>query len=130
MDGADKGYYLVYVATSESIINLQQHNYTEGEIDYFRIMLRTLMDSDTQSLSSIEASNLVTQVTNKPPTKLRAEQLLEKWCKLSYFVNINGNYYFGPKGLAEFSSYFQQHYKEKCVQCEICKTLVFWVNIF
>ncbi|XP_050075480.1 non-structural maintenance of chromosomes element 1 homolog [Anopheles maculipalpis] len=127
-DPLDNDFY-VFVNLQESPIDLQQNVYTPQELHYFRVLLRELTHSDDHTLTTIACLNLTNDTpgeTVKPLPKTRAEQLLNEWEELGYFVLLQEKFHFGPKSVVEFEKYLSKNYSDIMTRCLLCNVTIFY----
>lgn len=127
-DPLDSDFY-VFVNLQESPIDLQQNVYTPQELHYFRVLLRELTLSEDHTLTMIACLNLTNDTTGetvKPLPKTRAEQLLNEWEELGYFIVLNEKFHFGPKSVVEFEKYLSKNYAESMTRCCLCNVTIFY----
>lgn len=118
--------YIIFTVTCESKVNKAQKSLKPAEVQLFRLMLKRIVIDHSYCQTLIECINLVSGIQIGRITKSKAEILILKWIKDGYFRELNGNIYFGPRLVAEFIPYLQQHHKENIHTCYTCKTVVFW----
>uniref|UniRef100_A0A182Y0U5 Non-structural maintenance of chromosomes element 1 homolog n=1 Tax=Anopheles stephensi TaxID=30069 RepID=A0A182Y0U5_ANOST len=121
--------FYVFVNLQESPIDLQQNVYTPLELHYFRVLLRELTLSEDHTLSMIACLNLTADTTGetvKPLPKTRAEQLLNEWEELGYFVVLEEKFHFGPKSVVEFEKYLSKNYVDVMTRCCLCNVTIFY----
>ncbi|XP_053688295.1 non-structural maintenance of chromosomes element 1 homolog [Sabethes cyaneus] len=118
--------FYVFCNQNESAVDRLQTSYSESEVGLFRLMLREMASSEEHKLRPIVCLNLTSEITGKPVSKMRAEDLLEEWEKLGYFVQIDGMWYFGPRCTAEFGWYLTQNHGDQMHKCKLCSELVFY----
>lgn len=124
---ADTDFY-VFCNQVESQIDRLQNYYTESETALFRLILRELAGTEEHKLKPILCLNLTAEIQGKPLSKVRAEQLLDQWEKLGYFVLLDGMWHFGPKTIGEFDRYLAANYPDQMQRCKLCKESVFYVR--
>ncbi|XP_055533382.1 non-structural maintenance of chromosomes element 1 homolog [Wyeomyia smithii] len=118
--------FYVFCNQTESAIDRFQTCYTESEIALFRLILREMACSEDHKLRPIVCLNLTTNIVGKSVSKMRAEELLEEWEKLGYFVQLDGMWCFGPRSTTEFGWYLNQNHGEQMHKCKLCSELVFY----
>lgn len=79
-------------------------------------------------ITKIQCVNICSQVPVKPIAKTHGENLMVKFIKAGYFYEDNDDYYFGPKFVAEFSSFILENFPDDIHSCCLCKNLVFTVG--
>lgn len=104
-----------------------QSTYTPAELDYFRVLIKTIAVEDNYSIDPIVALNLSNQVVIAKLLKQRAEVLLDKWTYLGYFEKIDEQLYFGPKMQAEFSNFLKEKFPDSIQSCALCNCILLWV---
>lgn len=104
-----------------------QNLYTEMEIQYFPLLLREIITSDSTCIAPIVALNLIS-ILQRPLTKLRAGELLKLWTNMGYFKEMNELIYLGPRSLVEFNGYLTVNYPDFIKTCSICLKTVYKVN--
>ncbi|XP_065089192.1 non-structural maintenance of chromosomes element 1 homolog [Ochlerotatus camptorhynchus] len=124
-DPADTDFY-VFCNQTESQLDRLQNTYTESELALFRLILRELACNEENKLKPIVCLNLTSEIKSKPLSKVRAEELLEEWEKLGYFVQLAEMWYFGPKTIGEFDRYLLANYPDEMQRCKLCKESVFY----
>lgn len=77
--------------------------------------------------SSSQASQ--SQSTSKKITKQRAEDLLEEWSTVGYFINFNGNIVLGPRAIGEYRETFQTKFNDYIHSCKLCNEIALQVTI-
>uniref|UniRef100_A0A023EMY4 Non-structural maintenance of chromosomes element 1 homolog n=1 Tax=Aedes albopictus TaxID=7160 RepID=A0A023EMY4_AEDAL len=122
---ADTDFY-VFCNLVESQIDRIQNYYSESETTLFRLVLREMATSEEHKLKPIMCLNLTGEIQGKQLSKVRAEQLLDQWEKMGYFVQLGGMWHFGPKVIGEFDRYLTTNYPEQMRMCKLCKESVFY----
>uniref|UniRef100_A0A182WK80 Non-structural maintenance of chromosomes element 1 homolog n=1 Tax=Anopheles minimus TaxID=112268 RepID=A0A182WK80_9DIPT len=124
----DKDFY-VFVNLQESPIDLHQNVFTAQELHFFRVLLRELTLSEDHTLSMIMCLNFTNDTvgeTVKPLPKTRAEQLLNEWEELGYFLVLDDKLHFGPKSVVEFDKYLTKNYADIITRCCLCNVTIFY----
>ncbi|XP_040156126.1 non-structural maintenance of chromosomes element 1 homolog [Anopheles arabiensis] len=127
-DPTDMDFY-VFVSLQESPIDLQQNVFTAPELHFFRVLLRELALSEDHTLALIACLNLTNDTASegmKPLAKTRAEQLLQEWEQLGYFLTLNDKCYLGPKAVVEFEKYITRNYADVVTRCCLCNVTIFY----
>lgn len=99
------------------------------------IMERIVM-SETHSIEVMYAIQLCSllsqpsqsQSTMKRVTKQRAEELLEEWENMGYFMTTNENITLGPRCIGEFRDTFRSKFGDYIQSCQLCNELVLQVR--
>lgn len=104
-----------------------QNVYSEAEVEYFRLLLKEIATNENNCTNQIDAINLVDQMKISKLSKCRAQVLLDKWNCECYFLEIRDQIYYGPRAVAEFSTYLQQNYPDFVRNCKLCILPVFAV---
>lgn len=112
-----------------------QNNYTEAEVEFFRLILKELATADGHSIDSIYALNMIGQVKvkhigTKSFTKKRAQKIIAGWIRVGYLVEIGDRFWLGPKGIVEFGPFLRIHYADNVSECVLCKEPIFSVSFF
>ena len=129
-DPTDMDFY-VFVSLQESPIDLQQNVFTAPELHFFRVLLRELALSEDHTLALIACLNLTNDTASegmKPLAKTRAEQLLQEWEQLGYFLTLDDKCYLGPKAVVEFEKYITRNYADVVTRCCLCNVTIFYVS--
>uniref|UniRef100_A0A182K710 Non-structural maintenance of chromosomes element 1 homolog n=1 Tax=Anopheles christyi TaxID=43041 RepID=A0A182K710_9DIPT len=127
-DPTDMDFY-VFVNLQESPIDLQQNVFTAPELHFFRVLLRELTLSEDHTLAMITCLNLTNDTAGegmKPLPKTRAEQLLQEWEQLGYFLTLDDTCYLGPKSVVEFEKYLNRNYGDIVTRCCLCNVTIFY----
>ncbi|CAD7083575.1 unnamed protein product [Hermetia illucens] len=115
--------FVVFVNTIEDEINMKQTFYTEMDREYFRLLLQEITLNE-YSIQRIVALNLIAQLKPKPFSKNHAEELLDDWITLGYFLEEENLLYFGPKTLGEFSDFLAENFEDYVKKCQLCLAAV------
>lgn len=118
--------YITYNWTNEAVVNRFQITYHEGEVRFFFLLIKEMIEDEEYSIKPIQALNLTSQIEGKAVTKSRAERLLQEWSSAGYFQMIKNAYRFGPRLITEFSLHLKQHYPEAVKNCKLCGMPTFW----
>lgn len=113
--------YIIFAWTNEAEINQFQHTYNEGEVKFFHLLIKEIMEDAEHTVESIDALNCTSQIEVKPITKSRAEALLDEWIDTGYFRVVNDDILFGPRMIVEFMNYLRQHYPAAIKVCNLCQ---------
>lgn len=106
-----------------------QSTYNPAELDYFRVLIKTIAVEENYTINSIVALNLSNQVVVAKLPKQKAEALLDKWTYLGYFMKIEDQLFFGPKMQAEFPTFLKDKFPDSVQSCVLCNCILLWVNI-
>lgn len=106
-----------------------QSTYNAAELDFFRILIKTIAVEENYKIDSIVALNLSNQVVVAKLPKQKAEALLDKWTYLGYFIKIEDNLLFGPKMQAEFPTFLKDKFPDSVKSCVLCNSILLWVII-
>lgn len=122
--------FLVFSYTIASEISKFQMHYTEQAQVFFGIVTDAIGNSNTISISWIDANNLSSSVKGKPFTKNYGQQLIKQWINQGYFVeNENENIYWGPRMIVEFGNYLKTQFPDVVQDCFLCSQIVLWVRV-
>jgi non-structural maintenance of chromosomes element 1 len=119
------------------IITLFPHRfqtvYTEQEIQYFRILVKEIAESDELHIRQMSCVNLTSKIPKlkvnmKILQKTRAEELLTEWTRTGYFLLSDHEIYFGPRMLSEFGNFLKTNFPDNIVACQLCKNVVLAVS--
>ncbi|XP_055626179.1 non-structural maintenance of chromosomes element 1 homolog isoform X2 [Toxorhynchites rutilus septentrionalis] len=120
--------FYCFCPQAETAVDRLQNYYSKPELSLFRLMLKELACSEGHKVRPIVCLNLTAEITGKTITKVRAEELLDEWEKLGYFVQMDEMWYFGPKTVAEFDRYLSAHFAEHMHKCLLCNEMDFYVR--
>uniref|UniRef100_A0A182PN97 Non-structural maintenance of chromosomes element 1 homolog n=1 Tax=Anopheles epiroticus TaxID=199890 RepID=A0A182PN97_9DIPT len=121
--------FYVFVSLQESPVDLQLNAFTAPELHYFRVLLRELTLSEDHTLAVITCLNLTMDTVSegaKPLAKMRAEQLLQEWEQLGYFLTLDDKCYLGPKAVVEFEKYINKNFADVVTRCCLCNVTIFY----
>lgn len=123
----EKNYYML-INTAFTSVNKFQNAYNENELNYMRVIISELAESNDFHLNPIEVINLTSKLPGKGITKNRAQQLLDRFIMNGYFFKQNSKIYFGPKMITEFKDYLLSQFPDNINSCSLCKGIAIWVR--
>lgn len=90
------------------------------------------MTSPDYCLPAIDVLNKAVQASsnNKKLSKQRAQELIDEWCSVGYFVDLDDVIHFGPRMIGEFSDYLRLKFRDHIRICCLCNQPTFKVNFF
>lgn len=106
-----------------------QSTYSPADLDYFRILIKTIAVEEDYAINSIVALNLSNKVVIAKLPKQKAEALLDKWTFMGYFDKIDDQLLFGPKMQAEFPNFLKDKFPDSVHSCTLCNNILLWVII-
>ncbi|XP_053393735.1 non-structural maintenance of chromosomes element 1 homolog [Mercenaria mercenaria] len=110
------------VNTTETSITLLATSYAENDLQYFKKLVEQIVLSDSGSIGSMAAVNIVDSLTKKM-SKSDAEQLLSRLIRDKWIGKLeNGCVYIGTRGLLELEQYILEMF-EVAMRCNMCKKL-------
>jgi hypothetical protein len=117
------------INTAFTSVNKFQNAYTEPELNYLRLIINEIAESNDFHLNPMEVINLTSKLQGKAITKNRAQQLLDRFIMNGYFYNHNSKIYYGPKMITEFKDYLLQQFPDNISSCSLCKGIAIWVRV-
>ncbi|XP_055606651.1 non-structural maintenance of chromosomes element 1 homolog [Uranotaenia lowii] len=118
--------FYVFCNQTEAPLDRLQNCYSEPELSLFRLMLREMALAEEHRLRPIVCLNLTGQLAGKSISKVRAEELLDEWEKMGYFIQLDDHWCFGPRVVAEFERYLSTNFPEQMHRCTLCNESVFY----
>ncbi|XP_033242077.1 non-structural maintenance of chromosomes element 1 homolog [Drosophila miranda] len=116
--------YLVYAKTEATPDTIANTGLVTEECQYFKKLLDKIADEGNCCIAWNQTySDLGIE---KPPKKLRMQELLKMWCQMGYFLEAEDNIYLGPRTLVELSFYLRSNHAENIESCKLCSNLVLW----
>ncbi|EDW37329.1 GL25588 [Drosophila persimilis] len=116
--------YLVYAKTDATPDTIANTGLDAEECQYFAKLLDKIADEENCCMAWNQTySDLGIE---KPPKKLRMQELLKKWCQMGYFLEAEDNIYLGPRTLVELGFYLRSNHAENIESCKLCSNLVLW----
>lgn len=94
-------------------------NYTKGQEEYFKEILKEILLSSNKCIKYIFCINLSKSIVNTIAVSL-AEKSLQEWVKEGYIVVKDNLVYLGARCLAEFNRYFSVNYSDDISTCTLC----------
>lgn len=119
--------YLVYSKTDATPDTVANTGLTAEECQYFSKLLdRIASEEDCRIPWNAAYNEHFLHTSSKPLKKTRMQQLLQKWCNMGYFQEIDESIYLGPRSLVELSFYLSSNHSDYIKNCTLCKGLVMW----
>ncbi|XP_055386387.1 non-structural maintenance of chromosomes element 1 homolog [Condylostylus longicornis] len=118
--------FLVFANTVQDSINEFQLQYNPAELMYLRILLRKIVEHPEHCLKIILAINSVCDVKEKNIPKAQAENLLDNWKNLGYFIIENDCVWLGPRAIVEYGNVLKLQFPNEIQTCPQCKVVVFY----
>ncbi|XP_052258000.1 non-structural maintenance of chromosomes element 1 homolog isoform X2 [Dreissena polymorpha] len=116
------GYYGL-VNTVESNITLLASQYTENELQFFKMLLEEFVKSESGTIGSIEALGISEKIPKKM-SKTDANQLLDRFEREKWIgKSKEGRMYLGIRGVMEMEQYIFEMFEDFAVRCNMCKKL-------
>ncbi|XP_076086276.1 non-structural maintenance of chromosomes element 1 homolog isoform X1 [Mytilus galloprovincialis] len=119
-----KSFYCL-VCTSDTSITKLASDYTQPEMEFFKRLIESIIDSDNGEIGSTSAINSVDKLekVNKKLSKQDAQTLLErleaqKWIEIS-----RGRVSLATRALLELEQYILEVYSNITDKCNVCKRL-------
>lgn len=98
-------------------------------------VIEKIVMNETHSISLMmavhlcSASNTQSQSTTKKVTKQRAEELLEEWSAVGYFMMIGDFITLGPRCIGEFRETFRMKFNNFIHSCHLCSEITLQVRM-
>ncbi|ESO87581.1 hypothetical protein LOTGIDRAFT_127737 [Lottia gigantea] len=116
--------YYCLVSTSDTGITKLASEYTPTELEYYKKLIETIVETEEGYIGSMEALNLVEHLTKtKKMTKTDAENLLQRLQESKWVTVKNGEISLSTRTILELEMYIKDTYPEITKLCEICKKL-------
>ncbi|XP_046863797.1 non-structural maintenance of chromosomes element 1 homolog [Xenia sp. Carnegie-2017] len=119
----DGTYYYGLVNNSEDQIARLATNYSPHDIDFFRKVLDTLVQSEDGTAESVHLLHAAADLP-KSISVSNAENLLDMWVKDKWLSKSSGSYWLGPRAYLELQPYLKRIYHDYIVDCSICMNIV------
>lgn len=115
--------YYGLVNTAESDITRLSSTYIVNELELYKKIIESIVDSDNGLLSSTDALNLTSQLEKKM-LKKDAEDLISKFERDNWLeINVNGEIALSTRAILELDQYIQAQYPNLAVKCNMCHRL-------
>ncbi|KAL3869497.1 hypothetical protein ACJMK2_042171 [Sinanodonta woodiana] len=118
----DGSNYYGLVNISESSITLLASDFTTNELDLFKKLVESIVDSDTGSVGSTDAINLV-ETLDKKMTRNDAQELLKKLESNKWIKVMNGQVSLATRAILELEQYIFDMFPAIATRCNMCKKL-------
>ncbi|XP_028417117.1 non-structural maintenance of chromosomes element 1 homolog isoform X2 [Dendronephthya gigantea] len=119
----DGKYYYGLVNSSEDQISKLATSYTAHDVEYFRKVLDTFVQSDDGTATSVELLHGAADL-QKSMSASHAEKLLNMWVKGKWLSQSLGDYWLGPRAVLELQPYLKRVYEDYVMDCKICMDFV------
>jgi Nse1 non-SMC component of SMC5-6 complex len=127
--GLNNSEFIVFFSSAQTSISKLQNFYNEVELNFFKLILMKILDSEDLNIKPRDALNLSSHIDDKKINKLRAQNLLENWITATYFHQHTDNLiYLGAKTLTEFKELLQKMELAHCRTCLLCENIAIWVS--
>ncbi|XP_031625660.1 non-structural maintenance of chromosomes element 1 homolog [Contarinia nasturtii] len=105
---------------------------SEVECNFMKSIMEKILMSDTHSITIMSAIQLCStssqatqsQATSKKITKQRAEELLDEWENIGYFMATGDIITLGPRAIGEFRDTYRTKFGDFIQCCFLCNGLV------
>ncbi|KAK2176673.1 hypothetical protein NP493_647g00000 [Ridgeia piscesae] len=115
--------YYGLVNTAESDITRLSSTYTVNELEFYKKIIESIVDSDDGVMSSTDALNLTSQLEKKM-LKKDAEDLISKFERDNWLeLNPKGEIALSTRAILELDQYIQNQYPNLAVKCNMCHRL-------
>ncbi|KAI8893028.1 Nse1 non-SMC component of SMC5-6 complex-domain-containing protein [Globomyces pollinis-pini] len=112
--------YLVFVNRNSDEISKLATHYNANEINYFRLIVNTVVESDKFKISVNSALNLTSRLEPSIPSSA-GEIAVNKFIDDLWLLERNGYLSLSTRTLVELELYMIQKYEEFIITCQICK---------
>lgn len=120
--------FYIFYSTATTSISKMQNIFNETELEFFKLILHKIIDSEDLSISPIVALNSQINLGGKV-NQSRAGKLLQNWISAGYFLKHEDNLiYLGPKSLMEFKEILQNMELPYLRTCLLCEDVAPWVK--
>lgn len=117
-----KEYYVLFSTFYEPDMIWPNGVYTDNQLDYFQNILKQIIVSDNGTVSSIECLNIT-----KKLSKSDAQDFLIALKEQKFLLQLpQGKFTVSPLTISELFPFFEHHFEEALVKCEICKKPVIY----
>uniref|UniRef100_A0A8C4NKY5 Non-structural maintenance of chromosomes element 1 homolog n=1 Tax=Eptatretus burgeri TaxID=7764 RepID=A0A8C4NKY5_EPTBU len=110
------------VNTAETEITLMASDYTESELEVFKMILEQVVVSSQGSVSSVRVLNLSDKIKGKKIKKDEVQVLLQRLVQDGWLFDNNGDISLSTRCLLEMEPYICRHYPD-VDKCFLCKTI-------
>ncbi|KAH8305395.1 hypothetical protein KR018_001766 [Drosophila ironensis] len=119
--------YLVYATTDATPETAANTGLTPEDCMYFSRLLDKIAATENCCINWNGAyAEQLMQNFGKAMKKNRMQQLVQRWCQMGYFLELDDNVYLGPRSLVELSFYLTTNHGDLIKNCTLCKCLVMW----
>ncbi|XP_045496309.1 non-structural maintenance of chromosomes element 1 homolog [Colias croceus] len=115
---------IIFLSLGYDEATKSQNLFSQSELEYFRILLEQIMNTEGRQITGIHALNLVGSMKSSY-TKTDAQKLLDTWCRMRYLDKEENNYALGVRTIHEFEGYFRENMPDTIEECCLCKQIVF-----
>ncbi|WVW82064.1 hypothetical protein I302_104069 [Kwoniella bestiolae CBS 10118] len=117
--------WVVLRNTDPSEVALQATDYTPLEIDYYRRVVKEIIESyPANSISHNQATSIVSELEGTM-AKHVAESLLESLCSRGWLLRSKRRrYVLGVRAIAELETYLKQQFEDYMQNCKQCKRVM------
>ncbi|XP_018329161.1 non-structural maintenance of chromosomes element 1 homolog [Agrilus planipennis] len=115
---------VILINTSSDNLTRRLRAFTPSELLYFQIIIKEIITTEGQKIPYHICLNL----SKSDAISLKAddaENVLEKWLSMGYFIKIEKNIHLGSRSIVELIPFFHQYYKDYIKKCYLCSDLVF-----
>lgn len=93
-----------------------------------KILIEAIVQEDNSTITMIRAVNLSTpfaasQATSKKISKARAQELIDEWKTVGYFISDDDVLSLGPRTIAEFGETLRNKFPDYVWGCHLCKQI-------
>lgn len=119
-----KSFYCL-VCTSDTSITKLASDYSQAEMELFKILIESIVDSDYGEIGSTAAINSVDKLskTSKKMSKQDAQNLLERLEAQKWIKIYKGKVTLATRALIELEQYILEVYSDITETCNVCKRL-------
>jgi hypothetical protein len=122
--GLNQVEYYVFYSTAKTSISSMHHTFTETELDFFKMLLLFVLESEELNTTPLHALNITTATKIN---KTRIEKMLDTWIMNGYFLRQDHKIYLGPKSVMEFKEIIQSMELPHLRSCILCEEVAAWV---
>jgi hypothetical protein len=105
-------------------------DFTPAELEYLKLIVERVVDSEERELEPIEALNLSRQVKTKMLKPSDGEEIVEKLVENKWLVRVEPNSVLrlSSRFLAEMQPFLKEVHGHEIGDCVLCKSMVFRVS--